>query len=452
MVCTNIFATNLLINKNVIVKVNIESLKIRATPFNKGKVLGIKARESELLIKGCNNYGWCELQEGGFVPNYTIRADNLLFNYKKEFNSNKNKKAISKSSSLKIFERPYYKSNILSNKESKNQIISINGCDDYGWCQIKKGGYIPSFLIKFISDDYKIDKNVKIEEVKINNLDKVQITKKIIHKIPIRIIKETNIKNKNRKKSKKKVNLNKYKLALQLYKAKRYINSYNKFNELFKENTNNVNINFYLGRSAFQIKKFDEALIAYERVLFEKPNALRTKYEMARTFFLLNDYKNSKKEFLLLKNNKKINKNLKIRIDKYLNTIENKTKKNYFKGALIFGLGHDSNINNSPSEDDYGQNINNATPRNNDYSHEEILSLIHTHKINDEKNIDNNFLIYSKNMFKYTEKDIIFLSYSPSLTIMHNNSLKVSYGIFIDNIHIDSKNYLSTYGINPTLI
>jgi hypothetical protein len=436
-------------NKNTEVFVNGKTMKVRERPFVDSKVLYSKKENDKFIIKGCNKFGWCELETGGYAPDFLLKGNTLKAGFKKDFTLNKNSLAIVKTNILDVFERPYYKSEIID-KKIQNELLNINGCDTFGWCELKEGGYIKSALTTG-----NIKNKIQFKEITPKKKEIVEPIKTPIMKLKekaLPIKKETPI-------------LDKYKVALTHYKNKEYEDSYKLFRELFEENLNEVNTNFYLGRSAFELKKYSEALGAYERVLFEKPNALRTKYEMAKTFFLVNDLNNSKKLFLELKRDKKVKPRISKNIDKYLLAIDKRTNKHIFRGAFIFGLGYDSNIENSPYDKTYipdidlnldnvidtGDEISDSRIDDSDYSHEEAINLNYSYLIDNKKSFNNNFLVYAKSLFEHDQKDIIFLSYNPSLNYIVNSQLQFSPGIFIDNLRLDNENYIVTYGLNPKL-
>jgi len=51
------------------------------------------------------------------------------------------------------------------------------------------------------------------------------------------------------------------------FKTANYEKSYEIFKNLFSDNPENQLINFYLGRSAFELKKYEEAVFTFQRLL-----------------------------------------------------------------------------------------------------------------------------------------------------------------------------------------
>jgi len=59
------------------------------------------------------------------------------------------------------------------------------------------------------------------------------------------------------------------------------------FFQLFQQYPANSEVNFYLGRSAFESGDYETAVMAYERVLLADPGVTQAKLEMAKSFYRL---------------------------------------------------------------------------------------------------------------------------------------------------------------------
>jgi len=254
--------------------------------------------------------------------------------------------------------------------------------------------------------------------------------------------------------SNKHINTNKYEVGYSFYKNKNYEVAYEIFNALFKNNLEDKQINFYLGRSAFELKKYDEAYSAYERILIKYPNENRAKLELARIDFIQGRYKNSKKLFLELKQGnlpKKVQKN----IDMYLTKIEQKTQKSFINGIYMFGIGYDSNINNRATSDTFyipsnSLTFTNTTKDENSANIYGALFLNHKYQYKDNITIKNDFLVYAKAILNDSSKNIGFVSYTPSIVVSYDNT-SIQYSVFTDFLRYDNTYYMNSYGINPKL-
>jgi hypothetical protein len=278
-------------------------------------------------------------------------------------------------------------------------------------------------------------------------LEKKQITKKVVQPTA-----KANESKKNAQQEQKQAKLQEAHLA---FKNKDYTKSYNLFYDLFLEDLENLDINFFLGRSAFELKKYDEAIVAYERILLHKPNTVRVQLEIARCYFMQRNYKESQKLFTKIKQGKHP-KAVIDNIDRYLKVIDERIVKHSLKGVFIIGAGYDSNLNSKAESNTFympffNLTLDNTTKDVSAYSHQEILLLNHSYDYKDNINIKNDFLIFNKNVIDYSEKNVLLFSYNPSIEHTYNDKLTMLYGVFADRLYFGSPLLMDTYGLLPKL-
>lgn len=255
--------------------------------------------------------------------------------------------------------------------------------------------------------------------------------------------------------------LEEYKNALLLYKEKKFQEAYNELNILFQSNLDDANINFYLGRTAFELEKYDEAIIAYERVLFSKPENTRAKLELGRAFFMTKQYSEAKKYFLEVRQDPNTPTNIKITLEKFLDVINEQNqqystiKKHLLSGIVLFGLNYDSNVQNTADA-----HVNKYTGLNyleqkiKDIAHQEVIIVNHRYNLDEQSAIKNDFLIYSKEFHddKITDENVKFLSYTPTYSqVLASSKVLVDYSLFLDRLWVESDTYMYSYGIFPKL-
>ena len=255
--------------------------------------------------------------------------------------------------------------------------------------------------------------------------------------------------------------ISKYKLALKNFKNKKYEKAYTQLNELFNIKSDNLNINFYLGRSAFETKKYDEAVSAFERFLFVEPDNNRVKLEMARSFFMTKTYKESKKLLLEVKKDSTLPKKTVLIVDYYLHMIDKKVSKHSINGVLMLGIIKDSNINSRSSHESFSNvyvpssdiylDLTNSTEGADNWYNQEVALLNHKYKVDDTKNIKQDFLIFNKDSFDstYNSTKVTLYSYSPALSIKHSEKLTVDYSLYTDYLRYGQKDKLKTYAFIP---
>lgn len=216
---------------------------------------------------------------------------------------------------------------------------------------------------------------------------------------------------------------NEYITASIMYNTKQYKKSYEIFYKLFLKDNYNLNINYFLAKSAFNIKKLDESTAAFERVLILKPNFNQARYDFAKVLFKVGQKKEARKEFnKLLKTN--INQKTKLSIKSYIKAIDKKnTKKNISGRAnIMIGFSRSSNVNGGLSSSEYdlpGYNLQNVTGEKPiiDNAISQLANVEFYNYIKDKPiKIKNLFLVYNKTYFKEKDEEIRVFSYKPSLT------------------------------------
>ena len=268
---------------------------------------------------------------------------------------------------------------------------------------------------------------------------------------------------KKKKKNILKIIGDKYKEALKLYTDKNYEECYTKFNDLFEKNLNNININFYLGRCAFEIKKYDDAILAFDRVLFEKPDSLRTKVEIARAHFIVKNYKEAKTIFIEIKDDPNSDAQIIKLAEEYLKKIDSLVSKHSITAMIMEGIHYDSNLNTNSKYDTFNNlylsnynvyiNVNNTTKDLSTWYHQDIGTFKHIYKYSDSLNIKNDFTLYHRDTFQsiYNTNTIKLLSYNPSLNILYNEKLNIDYGIYGDIMWYGGVKYLSSFALFPKI-
>jgi len=206
-----------------------------------------------------------------------------------------------------------------------------------------------------------------------------------------------------------------FRSALLDFKSLRYQEAYNKFDKLFYNHLGNQNINFYLGRSAFEIHKYELSMSAYERILMNDPENIRTRLELARVYFMMKMYESSEVEFLEIIKDGTIPKEVKDKINYYLYLIENSRKKSYFTSLVSTGVGHDSNTNNGSD--------GNLEPIEDNF-HQALASVTHIYDFakKDGFILKNNLMVLEKSYFNETDKNIMFFNYSPTISYKAESS------------------------------
>jgi len=251
-----------------------------------------------------------------------------------------------------------------------------------------------------------------------------------------------------------------YDEALQIYDVHNYAKAYELFNTLWELSPEDAEVNFYLGRSALELKKYDDAAIAFDRVLIFNPNHTRTRLEMARLYFETKQYEAAQAE-LDHTLSETLPQNVQDMVTSMQKTISQQQSNHTFRGALMLALDYDTNIAN-----DVGRGITqNIFTSINDLRKSagiaEILLFNHTYDMG-EKGAwawESNFMAYNKNITQYSDRDLLIftLASGPVYTF---DTYKLSFLASYDNVNLGSDAYLGASGmtinlkkiISPTLM
>lgn len=239
--------------------------------------------------------------------------------------------------------------------------------------------------------------------------------------------------------------------AFEYYNAKDYTNSYQVLQEAQLDKLNNPKLYFYLGRSAYELGKHEEALASYNKALKMDPENQRTRLEIARTLFTLKDYKNAKREFEAVLNSP-IPPTVKNNIQRYLATIDKTNQKHFFTGALILGLGTDNNVLNN-SDEGILTSANNLpnTPKKNSSYHQEILLLNHQYRA-DTRDLtwNSNIMGYNQGYKDASEANIVVLGLTTGPAYI-NGSFRYSLPFGYNKISYGGEDYLGVASISPRI-
>jgi tetratricopeptide (TPR) repeat protein len=246
-----------------------------------------------------------------------------------------------------------------------------------------------------------------------------------------------------------------YKDGIELYKNKDYQKSYDIFRKLFIKDFKNKNINFYLGLNSFELQKYDEALLAYERILIQDENALRVKLEYAKTLFAMKDFQNAKLKFLEIKQDK-IPTSVESNINHFLVLIDNQTQRLFVNGSVGFSLIYEDNVNSGTQISQYiipkYDVLADGTEPLEDFASQEVVTLSTMYDIADKGGfyLSNDFLAFGKQYKKYYDKNILLFSTTPKIGYRDNN-YDVSFGLPMDRLEVEHEISTTSIAFQPMI-
>lgn len=114
-----------------------------------------------------------------------------------------------------------------------------------------------------------------------------------------------------------------------LIKAKKWEEANEEAYRLFEKNSDSPKLNFYMGMIAFNLKDYDSAVAAYERVLIVEPNHLIAKLELAKIYFILKMYDQAEEQFELIRQeHPNLPPQITKKIEYFLTAVEDTRKRN----------------------------------------------------------------------------------------------------------------------------
>lgn len=250
-----------------------------------------------------------------------------------------------------------------------------------------------------------------------------------------------------------------YQQGLSEYKQKQYKQSYEIFSKLVQNNYGSLEYNYYLARSAYFIGETNEAIAAYERILIIQPDNNRTKLELGRIYAekgqttLAEYYLNQ----VLLSN---APQSVKDNIRYYLAQMQLSEEQRYSSnsGFIWAGMVYDSNINNSPINDEFfpgdsiipfktDKDIGNWTAQqmvflSNRYQNPKTMGYA----------IKNDFLVYNKSIPGESDYNLLYLKYKPGIEFKSSENGLWNISAVLDHMKYGPDAYLNTYGISPKYI
>ena len=238
-----------------------------------------------------------------------------------------------------------------------------------------------------------------------------------------------------------------YAQALQTYNSGDFQSAYTQFYALSAIAPENVEINFYLGRSALELKHYDEANVAFDRVLMMNPTHARTKLELARLNFETKQYDMA--QSLL---DEVLTEQLPLTVQENVlsmkKAIDEQRQKHTFGGALILAWDYDTNIGNDVGRG-ITQNVFNiidlpGNEKRKSAGLAQTLVLNHSYDIGEKGGLawESTFLAYNKNLTQYSDKDLTLFSLAtgPSYTFdRYKLSLQAAY----DKVRLESDDYFN---------
>jgi len=248
---------------------------------------------------------------------------------------------------------------------------------------------------------------------------------------------------------------NEYITASTMFNTGQYKKSYNMFYKLFLKHNYNLNINYFLARSAYSLKKYDEATAAFERVLIINPNFNQARYDYARILYKLKQKKEAKQEFNQLLNSD-INITTKEKIKEYLKVLNKKNEPKKLTAKIMLGVSRSSNVNNGLNSSEYklpGLNdilVEGEKPIA-DSAYSQMVNInLFTYFKEKPLRVKNSILVYNKKFFNEKNENITVFSYKPSIDYFDKrNRYMYSLELATDRINRGNDEDFYAFSLSP---
>ncbi|RLA78279.1 MAG: hypothetical protein DRG78_15520 [Epsilonproteobacteria bacterium] len=238
--------------------------------------------------------------------------------------------------------------------------------------------------------------------------------------------------------------------AMDLFNQNKFQKSIDILTKLSQNDLSNSKINFYLGRSYYKIKNYEQALIYFERIIIVNDTDLRVRLELAQTYMMLGlDYDALENFNYVLNNN--IPLAVKKNIENYILYIENKKQKHIFKAMVGMGYTYDNNVNNTTDVKTFNtpilKDVAITDKKIKDTNMLFLLNGNHNYKIDDSYILENKVTLIKQEYKKEQQKNIFFISYNLNLS-QYKKEDKFTYGLSYLKMEMEEKPYLNILGFS----
>lgn len=241
-----------------------------------------------------------------------------------------------------------------------------------------------------------------------------------------------------------------YNTAQTAYAKGDFAAAYPLFEQLFEQTPDSAEINFLVGRCALELRHYDEAIAAFDRVLMLNPKHTRTHLELARLYFERQQLELAQVELDIVLSEQLPN-DIRDIATSFKRQINERISPHKFAGALIVGGGYDSNVNNDIGVKEFtlpslNIPISGSQKEKDGYGFSTFV-LNHNYDFGERGgwSLDNSFVTYDKLYSQSSKNNLVLLSLSSAPT-WSENSYKISLPLTFDRVYIDGRGYLYNVG------
>ncbi|WP_168927443.1 tetratricopeptide repeat protein [Nitrincola alkalilacustris] len=241
-----------------------------------------------------------------------------------------------------------------------------------------------------------------------------------------------------------------FEAAMEQYRQRNYHDAYGAFDELSEQIPGNITVNLFLARSALELKRYDEALIALERVFIIDPDHAQARIEMARWYSVLNQPHLAVNE-LDIALRQELPDQVREEAEAFQRALIARQSRHSLTRTLVVGLVYDSNANNDigggsiielPGLGNIGIMGNDEVR---DYGLTQALILDHVYDfgLRGGWHWENRLTGLNRNNKKESGNDIFYLAVDSGPSYVSDN-YKASFPVVLERVWLDYSTYLSS--------
>ncbi|MBE0494649.1 MAG: tetratricopeptide repeat protein [Thiomicrospira sp.] len=251
--------------------------------------------------------------------------------------------------------------------------------------------------------------------------------------------------------------------AKTLFDQGQFNQAYIAFEVLLNRTPENALVNFYFAMSAAALKRTDQAIAAFDRVLMLNPQSVRTRLELAKLYFEMGEYALAHAEL-----DRALRANLpdavrtnvlafKARIDKQQSRHSHAT-------TLVLTLGYDSNVNNGNGDTVElagltslesvlpGVSLDESPDEQSDIGFGQTLVYNHSYDFGQRGawSVNNQLVGLNRLNKDYSQNNVVYLGALTAPTYQHD-IYKVAFPLEIDRVYLDANGYLVNASVGASL-
>ncbi len=229
--------------------------------------------------------------------------------------------------------------------------------------------------------------------------------------------------------------------------------AYRHYQRVIEESYDDPRANFYLGMAAMELRRFDEAISAFERVLIIEPTHQRARLEMARCYYYQRHFDPAEEQFHRVLESG-VPDRVAEHVHRYLALIERARKRHHTGVTLFLGLAYDTNVRNDIGSGNYrvapgvalglDEGIDGEDPQS-DLAHQQMLRLSHTYDFGElggwawRTHLSGFF----HNQMDVSDRDIRLISLATGPVYRGENRQQWRFSVGQDRVAVDGGSYLN---------